>query len=183
MQPSPAQLVEIAKYGDAYAHPDYRMGVGRLAKAWQLANMLPHRGSLLDVGTGRGEFMQTAKSLGYDPVMGTEVVPALFRTDEVVFALASALPWTSGSWDVVTCMDVLEHLPPEDTQDAVAEIGRVASKAVILSVADYPHVYRGVDLHVNRRQYNEWDELFRSLIPNRQVTRFVGVPEMWIIRK
>ena len=183
MQPSPAQSVEIAKYEDAYTHESYRMGAGRLAKAWTLLNVLPNPGSLLDVGTGRGELLQTARTLGFDPVLGTEVVKQLLRPGEVVFALATALPWTSGSWDTVVCCDVLEHLPPEDTIGAVTELGRVASSNLVLSVADYSHVFEGVELHVNRRQYDEWDAIFREHIPHRLVTRFRGLPEMWIVRK
>lgn len=147
---------EIAKYVEAYQHSEYGMGHARfLAAQRDLAGL---KGSLLDVGCGRGEVLKLAREMGLAPVIGTEVVPGLLR-DDVVYAEAHQLPFDDGSVDHVTCFDVLEHLTPEDTIPALKELARVARHTVTVTVADYPHVFNGVELHVNRRPYPEWHAL------------------------
>jgi ubiquinone/menaquinone biosynthesis C-methylase UbiE len=155
-----SRQTEIAKYSTAYVHSSYRMGQARYTAA--LRDLTGLQGSLLDVGCGRGEVLRLALDMGMHPVSGTEVVPSLLGPG-VVYAEAHQLPFPDGSVDHVTCFDVLEHLVREDTEIALLELARVARKTVTVTVADYPHVFQGVDLHVNRRPYPEWQRLLESL--------------------
>jgi ubiquinone/menaquinone biosynthesis C-methylase UbiE len=171
---------EIAKYAEAYRHDEYRMGEARKWAAIRDLQSL-RGGALLDVGCGRGEVLELARSLDFGPVMGTEVVPELLGED-VRYAEAHALPFPDGAFDHVTCFDVLEHLVPEDTEAALAELARVAAKTVTITVADYPHVFRGVDLHVNRRTYPEWAGLLRQLFGARaRCLGMAGASQAWRI--
>lgn len=155
-----SRQAEIAKYPVAYVHSSYRMGQARhAAAARDLAGL---QGSLLDVGCGRGEVLRLAMDMGMSPVNGTEVVPSLLGPG-VIYAEVHELPFPNCSYDHVTCFDVLEHLVREDTELALLELARVARKTVTLTVADYPHVFQGVDLHVNRRPYHEWQQLLTRL--------------------
>lgn len=170
---------EIAKYLEAYCLSSYRMGDARRDLARQTLRSLPVRGSLLDVGTGRGELLDDASGLGFDPVRGTEVVPYLL-SERVTYAEAHALPHDAGAFDVVTCLDVLEHLDPGDTVRALEELSRVAARAVVVTAADYSHVVEGVELHVNARPLDEWDALVRACIAGR-VTRVAAAA--WTVIK
>jgi ubiquinone/menaquinone biosynthesis C-methylase UbiE len=94
--------------------------------------------SLLDVGCGEGEMLRRG------------VVPAATRTvlfdrsrDSAAHVIGSvdALPFASRSFDVVTCMEVLEHLP--EPAAALREMARVARRAVILSVPHEPWFQMG----------------------------------------
>lgn len=116
-------------------------------------------GSLLDVGTGRGEALAIATECGFAPVVGTDVVVELLQADRVLYAEAHSLPFAPESFDVVTCFDVLEHLLHEDQVPALREMCRVASRAVIVTAADYSSLYDGVELHVGRRHYDDWHRL------------------------
>lgn len=173
------RAAEIAKYPVAYLDDVYRMGSDRLAAV--RAELAGLTGSLLDVGTGRGETLEIARKFGLSPVTGTEVVPALLRAG-VVYAEAHALPFPDGHFDTVTCFDVLEHLVAADTEAALAELRRVARRLVIVSAADFSHVVDGVQLHPNRRPYDEWDALIRRHIGGA-VTRLgrFGCAEGWRI--
>jgi SAM-dependent methyltransferase len=50
---------------------------------------------------------------------------------------AQALPYADGEFDVVQCMEVLEHV--EDPRRALEELVRVARKFVVISSADETH--------------------------------------------
>jgi 2-polyprenyl-3-methyl-5-hydroxy-6-metoxy-1,4-benzoquinol methylase len=156
------RAAEIALYRKAYTRPDYRMGNRRTTDVAAHLARCPVRGSLLDVGTGRGEALRMARAAGFDPVCGTEVVPELIRPG-VHFAEAHALPYDDGEWDVVTCWDVLEHLIPEDVAPALAELARVSRRIVMASASTEPSVYDGRDLHISARPEAEWDALFRQV--------------------
>ena len=120
------------------------------------------RGSYLDVGTGRGEMLTHALNMGFSSATGTEVIAELL-SDDIIEAAAHDLPFDDAFFDVVSCLDVLEHLLPEDTEAALTELARVAKHDLILSAANYHSKSMGVELHVNRRPYEEWDTLIQSI--------------------
>jgi ubiquinone/menaquinone biosynthesis C-methylase UbiE len=93
---------------------------------------------LLDIGTGRGELLAAAIEAGAARAIGVEysaAAVALARTtlDEhgvrdratVIAADARRLPLPSGSVDLVTLLDVVEHLTPDELQGTLVEAHRV----------------------------------------------------------
>lgn len=176
------RAAEYAKYVRAYAGDNYGMGDARRRSAVaDLSALL--RGSYLDVGCGRGEMISEALRLGFIPCHGTEVVPALVDGVTVVRAEAHALPFCDGAFDVVTMLDVIEHLLPGDDEAACRELARVAVRHVLLTASNLPSFSEsGEDLHINRRPYAEWDELFRSWFAPGRVTRLPSrnaISEAW----
>jgi ubiquinone/menaquinone biosynthesis C-methylase UbiE len=169
---------EIAKYIEAYRDPYYRMGVERQeAMARALVGL---SGSFLDVGCGRGEFLEMARRHGLAPVRGTEVVPYLTGGD-VVYAEAHALPFADGEFDIVSCVDVLEHLTPDDTVPVLQELRRVARRTLLLAAADYSSIWNGVELHVNARPYHEWESLIRTHVGEPGRGRQTGTSLLWTV--
>lgn len=152
-----SRQAEVDKYVQCYRDAGYRMGSARRKHVIETLAKLP-RGSLLDVGTGRGETLDIARGLGFAPVAGTETVDYLCDGVNVVQAMGHALPFADGSFDYVTMLDVMEHLLPEDTGPVCRELARVASKAVLLTVCNRPSKYEHVgDLHINLRPtYQDW---------------------------
>lgn len=171
---------EIAKYAVAYKDPVYRMGPERTRAVHSVLRNLLRRGSLLDVGTGRGELLDMALEAGFWPVQGTEVVPELISA-RVGYAEAHALPFPGDAFDVVCCLDVLEHLTPADTVPALSELRRIARQTVVVSAADYSAVWEGVELHVNRRPYGEWRELVRAYVGEYDAEIDTQTSRLWIV--
>jgi len=52
------------------------------------------------------------------------------------------LPFTNSSFELVTCYEVLEHLPYEDFCKALNELGRVSQSNVVISLPDASTIYR-----------------------------------------
>jgi ubiquinone/menaquinone biosynthesis C-methylase UbiE len=173
---------EIARYVEHYKSPKYGMGQRRQADVQRILQDL-RRGSLLDVSTGRGETLRFAKSLGFSPVQGTEVVPELLN-DEVVFAQAHSLPFPDNSFDHVTCFDVLEHLVEADIRPALQEMYRVARISVTVSASERPSVFGDVDLHISKRPAPEWHRLIRDCWDKntKRIGKAGGSPAFQVIK-
>lgn len=160
------RAAEIEEYHRQYANPAYRMGSARQRDVNKALVRLRvnQGGSLLDIGTGRGELLTMARNVGFFPVLGTEVVDGLLCGD-TIRAEAHALPFGDEEWDHVFCVDVLEHLLPEDVPAAICEINRVAHKTITISAATRPSMFGGRDLHISARSIEAWNALFSELIP------------------
>lgn len=100
---------------------------------------------------------------------------------------ATQLPWPNRSFEAIISSDVLEHLEPEDVDEAIGEIGRVASRFLVLKIAarhDSTPTYKTMDketwsqlpgdLHPVVKQMPWWHAKFahvgfklRKTIPSR----------------
>lgn len=156
---------EIKLYIKEYESPRYRMGDRRKSDVYKKLSVLTPKTSLLDVSTGRGETLLIADDLGFDLAMGTEIVPDLIG-ERVVKAYAHELPFADGSFDWVTCFDVLEHLTEPDIVPALSEMWRVARLGVIVSASERPSVFGGRDLHISKRPAVKWQSLIKSVWGN-----------------
>lgn len=158
-----ARHLEHAKYAKAYAIESYRMGGDRFTDAVRNLADLPSRGSYLDVGCGRGEILREARLLGFAATLGVEVVPELVDGVHVVYGEAHSLPFDDKSFDVVTLFDVIEHLIPGDDEAVCRELARVARRHILITANNHESTLpdRTV-LHINRRPYPEWEQLFQA---------------------
>lgn len=132
------------KYGTR--NPVARVLVGRFLAAVQQSVGELRPDSLLDVGCGEGIVTERlARAFPSTRVVGVDVAdPSLLeewearRAPNLGFAPGSAyaLPYEDDQFEVVTALEVLEHL--ERPAEALAELARVAGRALVLSVPREP---------------------------------------------
>lgn len=105
-----------------------------------VAEQLRPGGAVLDVGVGSGQFLNMlARSGRFDRVVGVDkarfkkfvaLEPDMTKLDGDLAALAFA----DGEFDVVTCMEVLEHVPHDVFVAGLAELRRVCRGQLVMSV-------------------------------------------------
>ena len=157
--------IEHQKYVRVYGLPGvtYQMSESREKDATEALKSTSVRGSYLDVGCGRAEMLRVAHGIGFRYVRGVEVVPDLIaRSHLVQFGEVHELPFSDKSFDVVSLLDVIEHLIPGDDELACKELRRVARKHIVITANNKDSKALGQQLHINKRPYPEWNDLFAS---------------------
>ncbi len=138
------QLIALGIHAELRLHRFKRtMGLVRVAKILgTLRGIAP--AELLDIGSGRGAFLwPLLDALPFLPVTALDLLK--YRVADIqavadggVAALtamhgdATNMPFADHSFDVVTLLEVLEHIP--DTAAALREVLRVARRFVLISV-------------------------------------------------
>ena len=119
---------------------------------------LPSAARLLDAGSGSGRTLDDLARYGkvaaveMEP-LGVEAARARGHSD-VALAPVEEIPHPDGSFDVVTCLDVIEHTP--DDVRSLAELRRVtrAGGTLIVTVPAYPRLWsRHDELNRHYRRY------------------------------
>ena len=139
-----AALVRIGRAAGLRLHRFKRtMGLPRVAKVLgALKGIAP--AELLDIGSGRGAFLwplldvfpwlpiTALDTLDYRVADIQAVIDGGVGNLTALHGDATRLPFDDGQFDVVTLLEVLEHIPATDR--ALAEVCRVARRFVVLSV-------------------------------------------------
>jgi SAM-dependent methyltransferase len=129
-------------------------GMWRLASHWLDAAIGETRlGRALDVGCGAGgTAIRLAERYRIDEIIGLD--PSEVALDRararhdgpLVLGSALDLPFEEASFDLVTCLDVIQHLPEDSDARAAAELRRVlrpGGLALVRSNALSRRAYRG----------------------------------------
>lgn len=113
-----------------------------------LKNMDPSATTLLDVGCGRGYFLNKVKSQKPYQLTGCEIHNGLGDTDiNFVHGFIEKLPFPDKSFDIVTCTHTIEHIM--DLKKALDELKRVARKQIMIVTPRQKYYFYTLDLHVN----------------------------------
>jgi ubiquinone/menaquinone biosynthesis C-methylase UbiE len=121
----------------------------------QLAGVRPGD-TVLDVGTGRGELLRAAIEAGAAEAVGVDYSAAAIElTKETIAAAgiddrargvvadARSMPLEDGRFDLVTMLDVVEHLTPGELHDTLVEAGRklVPGGRIFIHTMPSPLIY------------------------------------------
>jgi SAM-dependent methyltransferase len=106
---------------------------------------LPSEADILDAGCGSGRTLE--ELVDYGTVSGIELSEDAAEVargrglGEVVVGRLEALPWETDSFDLITCLDVIEHTPED--HPALAELLRVCRPGgfMLVTVPAYPSLW------------------------------------------
>ena len=139
--------------------------------------------SLVDVGCGNGAFLSfleemrpKVKAMGVEPSQAA--VRQKWCSSRILNGQITSLPFRDHSFDVVSSMAVLEHIPTHELARGIAELTRVARKYVLIDLPfrerrtriRCPECGCGFDPHLHLRSYDLSDihSLFPHFLPVRQ---------------
>ncbi|MCK4789431.1 MAG: class I SAM-dependent methyltransferase [Desulfobacteraceae bacterium] len=106
-----------------------------------ISSLLPEAKSVLDIGIGNGAFLNLLMSLNrFQGILGIDIrrhskFTTLFesRLYQIIYASVTNLPIANKCIDIVTCMELLEHLDRQSFLAALHELRRV-SRFLIVTV-------------------------------------------------
>jgi SAM-dependent methyltransferase len=123
---------------------------------------------LLDVGCGLGYYVKDALDEGFD-AHGIEISkPALLKalpgvSGKLQYGSITEIPFDNEQFDAVICFDVIEHIKPSDTEQAIHELYRVLKPGGFL-ILTTPSMHFGEWVynmsHINCRPEKFWDLMF-----------------------
>lgn len=153
-------------------------GVECLRYGKSIANLVVRNGiaSLLDYGSGKGRIIEAVAP----HLNGHRLEINLY--DPGIEELAV----TPEPAEMVTCIDVLEHVEPECTADVIADIHRCARRMIFVTIGLTPAAKTlsdGRNAHINLRPSNEWllllmDHFFiHSFTDIGRSAIFIGAPK------
>jgi SAM-dependent methyltransferase len=129
---------------------------------------LPPQPRILDAGCGSGrnmvELSRFGTVVGLEPSERGAEVARDRGVGEVVVAGIDTMPFGAASFDLITCLDVLEHI--EDDRGALRELRRVARPGGLLlaTVPAYPWLWSSHDeLNKHCRRYTRTELLRRAV--------------------
>ena len=108
----------------------------RFINYWHQINEIA--GSILEVGVGNGFVSNYLSENNFN--ITTLDIDARLNPDVVGSVLD--LPFEDNKFELITCFEVLEHLPYNQVEKAIKELYRVSSKNVIISVSDRTLCYK-----------------------------------------
>lgn len=132
MDPRERSLYEVAENWDRFT-----LTPAMEQKARLLRELIPAgTGRLLDLACGNG-LLTHALAEGH-AIVGLDWSLAALASVRVprICASAAALPLRPGTFDLVLCSELLEHLDDADLTAAVTEMTRLAPRHLLLSVPD-----------------------------------------------
>lgn len=127
--------------GEAYSIDRLANDAANRARLQATVDLIPQEaGSLLDVGCGGAVFLDMVRQQRDLKVVGAERSYGLLAMARERFGLAlsggsaDALPFADQSFEAVSALEVIEHLPWGVYQQSLQELARVAKTWVIVSV-------------------------------------------------
>ncbi len=162
---------EISKYDHVYLnHPEYgqvNADYPRFVVTLNYLMSIHGVKTILDAGVGKGGFYSLVKN-GYD-VYGIEpskVAIEKFHKDDnrIKKICIQDIPshFSEELFDVVVCLDVLEHIPPDDIDLTLSSLAFCGKKYLIFSIANHQSVWDGLPLHVSIFSFEEWEEKLKK---------------------
>lgn len=123
-------------------------------------------GSVIDISSGRGNLINMIKS--FDPkVQITSTDLKKFHNYDIPFFEVNLCDTntfkniTPSKFDLLTCLDVLEHIEKGCVEDVIRTFSEL-SRYSVLTIANHSDVLNGVELHLIQENLNYWGPIIEK---------------------
>lgn len=119
----------------------------------------------LDISSGRGNMIK--KVLDYDSnILITSTDLAKYHNFDVNFYSMNLSnkedrDMIKDKFDIVTCLDVLEHLDESYIEEVIEMLSKLGKK-IYLTIANHSDIFDGVELHTIQQPKHYWDNLLKK---------------------
>lgn len=133
--------------------------------------------SIIDVGCGRGFYSRLLKGLGHRviPLDISEICLEKYVGDfeYICSDLVVYFDKPNLKYDCIFCVDVLEHLFPDQVEKVLESFSRSCDFA-FLGIATIPSYEDGKDIHYTKKPVNEWSEMASKYFTNVNIPLSLG---------
>jgi len=148
-------------YDTGYFPKNILVGFPQFCKA--LTALVTTKIKLLDIGCGPGISLKIAQKHGIE-AFGIDIAENCkqYWNGSRTLSIASAnnLPFTSGTFDVVSAWDVLEHIPEQAIDQTLKEIKRVSKleglQSVVICLTEEQCKHGDLQCHLTVHNYDWW---------------------------
>ncbi len=176
-------FVEGKAYGKRYFESFWRRSYLRKFhpvydfRLWYICRYLKPK-DLLDVGCGSGWLVKSLLAKGvkaYGVDISNYAISGVGRRYKNNFFVGDILkiPKKDNSFDIVSCIDVLEHIRGEDLQRAIKECGRIGKRAIYFDITvleDFLFIFFD-KTHVSKFFSWRWQEIIKRALGNQWIVR------------
>jgi ubiquinone/menaquinone biosynthesis C-methylase UbiE len=161
---------ENQRYNEAWATGDYRPmnGLAHVQCLYRTYFFAEYR-TLLDVGCGMGVAVRYHRDIGGIKAYGIDFAkPAIEAWHEMgvkdwcLVASAESIPFHDNEFDMVTCMDMMEHVPEANVDQVLREIYRVSKNDFLFMICLVPSQHKmphdGSEPHICLKTAEWWVE-------------------------
>jgi 2-polyprenyl-3-methyl-5-hydroxy-6-metoxy-1,4-benzoquinol methylase len=150
-------------YKNVFANPSYSKNHDRKFSCSIIKNYIIDEKSAIDIGSGRGPvLLELMEVMPADHILSCDLEN--FHDMEVPFEVVDLTIKNDRDkiveyFDLLTCLDVLEHIEEKYMDDILQFFKRTARKIIII-VANHSDVQKGTELHLIQQPMLWWITLF-----------------------
>ena len=144
MKPRSRLSGEYEKRGEYHKYIDpnwsyYPTYLAKMEFIKSYMSRIPKNYKILDLGCGEGVLVEEYRNLGYD-IIGLD---ENFSSEFVIRGDVRETPFSNHDFDLILCLDVIEHLNYKSQRSAIAEIRRILKDEgiAVLTLPNLAHFY------------------------------------------
>ena len=150
-------------------------------------------GTMIDIGSGRGVFLNTVKqSIDNINILSVDL-NNYHNIEHIDFAMTNLAnsddrnnllnKYENNKFELLTCLDVLEHLDKSFIEDVLMLFSKVSTTA-ILTIANHPEWFDGVELHTIQEDFSFWGPLINKyfdVLDYQEQFFHNGTPRLYVV--
>lgn len=138
-------------------HPRFEVAIDFIKK-------LNNIKTILDVGVGKGHLFKKLDNQKYtiEGIEPSKSAREILNDSRIKDAYSHKIPLRNQSFDLVVCLDVLEHIPSHLIEPSLKEINRISKKGAIISVAYHSDLVENMELHISSMPFKEWEKRIKK---------------------